>query len=119
LYGVLKARNGNFFDCTLVVDSAADHCIFPLSYANNLVLDPTQMKQGRTRGIGNSENVAFFDTIRITINQDLDFEVYAGFTAGADNLGVGLLGQAGFFSEFLVSFAHFAGQFHIQTRDQP
>ena len=90
--------------------------MFPASFAAILGLDLLKMKNQNTGGVGNSGNMTFYDTIRITINEDIDFHVYAGFTLGLETMGIGLLGQAGFFSQYNVSFDHSRGEFFIETR---
>jgi len=37
--------------------------------------------------------------------------VYAGFTLGPERIGYGLLGQAGFFDKFNITFKHSQGVF--------
>ena len=43
--------------------------------------------------------------------------VYAGFTVGLDNVGLGLLGQSGFFDRVNVCFHHRSGIFAIEFGD--
>lgn len=43
----------------------------------------------------------------------ITFDVYAGFTAGLEALGIGLLGQAGFFDRFPTRFDLRDGTFSI------
>jgi hypothetical protein len=38
----------------------------------------------------------------------------AGFTEGLESVGLGLLGQTGFFDQFTVTFNHRAGVFHVE-----
>lgn len=40
--------------------------------------------------------------------------VYAGFTMGLEQIGYGLMGQAGFFDKFNVTFRHSEGIFQIE-----
>ena len=53
-------------------------------------------------------------------NVEIDFgpfriTVYAGFTIGLDPIGFGLLGQAGFFDRFNITFKHSQGVFQIEV----
>ena len=112
----LSCKSGNTFSCVAIVDSGADNCVFPASFAGALGLDLLQMKSNLTGGVGSTANVTHFDTIEIDFGAG-PFEVYAGFTAGMDLHGIGLLGQAGFFDRFDVMFSHKTGQFHINLPD--
>ena len=42
--------------------------------------------------------------------------MYAGFTTGMDQLGIGLLGQAGFFEAFKITFDFANKLYHIETK---
>jgi hypothetical protein len=70
-----------------------------------LGLDPLSAPVDPSAGVGNSNLPTHFATVT------LDFAVvqitaYAGFTTGMDRHGIGLLGQAGFFENFKVTFDH-------------
>jgi hypothetical protein len=43
----------------------------------------------------------------------ITIDIYAGFTVGLDNVGLGLLGQSGFFDHAKVLFDHTGGTFSI------
>jgi hypothetical protein len=108
----LIAANGNTFHCMAVVDSGADHCSFPLAFALALGLDPLQMKKQDSAGVGGTA-VAHHENVKIKIgftangnNLSTEFEVYACFMASMDALGIGLLGQSGFFDKYPTGFVH-------------
>ncbi len=44
--------------CLMWLDSGADHCVFPLSFALLLGLDTLEMKTHLTGGVGNSGNAS-------------------------------------------------------------
>ena len=111
----LRAANGKNFKCIVWPDSGADHCLFPLSLAQGLGLDILSMKRHLTGGVGSTANVTYYDTLEIDIGLDAPFGVHAGFTAALEAQGMGLLGQAGFFERFSVTFSHKTKQFHIDT----
>ena len=100
--------------CYVLLDSGADHCIFPLSFAIGLGMNPLTMKTQKTAGIGSSGNDTYYENVIVQLGP-LKLHVYAGFTAGADSLGLGLLGQDGFFSRYVVRFDHPQKQFHIEV----
>src|SRR5258708_3777192 len=113
LRATLRARTGSRLSCTVCVDSGADQCIFPLSYALALGLHPTTMKQQLTSGVGSAGNVTFYEEIEIAVGMRVAL-ARAGFTEGLEAIGLGLLGQTGFFDQFTVTFDHRAGVFHIE-----
>src|ERR1035438_3554494 len=67
LRATLRAGTGRRLSCTVCVDSGADQCIFPLSYALTLGLRPDAMKQQLTSGVGSTGNVTFYEEIEIAV----------------------------------------------------
>lgn len=45
----------------------------------------------------------------------INFQVYAGFTTGLDQFGIGLLGQDGFFDKFKITFDYTHGLYSLET----
>src|SRR5262249_15504213 len=111
---VIQGSNGNKFQCMVWPDSGADHCVFPLSFATALGLNPLAMKKQMTGGVGSSANVTYYDTLEIYLG-GLRFSTLVGFTQGLEAQGIGLLGQLGFFENYQVLFDHRAKQFHIDA----
>lgn len=101
--------------CYAIADSGADHCTFPLSFALQPGFDPLTRVASNTAGVGNGAVPTFYWPVIIDFPGVISFEVYAGFTSGLENVGLGLLGQAGFFDKFKVVFDHTAGLFHVET----
>lgn len=120
----LVAPSGTTFRCMAIVDSGADVCTFPLVFATALGLDPLTMKKQTTTGVGGNA-VAHHENIKIRIsflgadgpNVTTEFDVYACFTASMDSLGLGLLGQVGFFENYPTAFHHGAKVFSIDVPD--
>jgi hypothetical protein len=110
----LTAGNGKTFRCIVWPDSGADHCVFPVSFAIALGLDPLTMKQQLTGGVGNTGNTTFYADLQIDIENGPTFKTFCGFTPGLEAQGLGLLGQIGFFENFIVSFDHKNRMFHIE-----
>ena len=110
----LVHRN-RFLDCYGLVDSGADLCLFPLSFAQALGFDMASGIMDISSGIG-SENVPTYHwPVGIDLQGISRFEVYAGFTTGLEPWGIGLLGQSGFFDRFRISFDHARGLYYIET----
>lgn len=101
--------------CYAIVDSGADHCTFPLSFALQLGLDPLSKGASNIAGVGNGTVPTFYWPVKIDFPGVVTFDVYAGFTAGLDGIGLGLLGQCGIFDRVKVVFDHSGGVFHIEV----
>ena len=87
-------------------DSGADDCLFPLSLAIMLKLDVLQLPKAMTGGVGSQTNTTYYDNLTIDMGNGIVFAAYAGFTQGMDSVGLGLLGQSGFFDTYIVEFRH-------------
>src|SRR6266851_5651210 len=114
MVAMLTASNGKQLRCIVWLDSGADHCVFPVSFAIALGLDPLQMQQQLTGGVGNTGNNTFYDDLTIALDNGPTFTTKVGFTAGLEAQGFGLLGQAGFFENFTVTFDQKSRLFHIE-----
>ena len=107
-----------------VVDSGADLCVFPASLATRLGFALRRDKASAFSGSGETTQMAFFVEVQATIlpmdgpnidpNQEpLAFPLYAGFCDTLEHVGMGLLGQEGFFSRFTVHFNNAESYFEI------
>jgi hypothetical protein len=105
--------------CVVILDTGADQCIFPLSFAGLIGLDPLTMPMHLTGGCGSSANTTYYAEIEIQLRITgaavpmVSFKTFAGFTAGMEAQGIGLLGQSGFFENFPTFFDHKSRLFHI------
>jgi len=98
------------------VDSGADYCIFPRSFMQPLGIDPLDSPLEGTTGLGSTNVPTHFANVTIDLGGTIQIPVYAGFTPGMDSLGFGLLGQAGFFEAFRITFDYANKLFHLDTR---
>jgi hypothetical protein len=73
------------------------------------------LRSNTTQGLGEGEIPTYYENVVIRIGDSLRVHVYAGFTSGLENVGMGLLGQEGFFSRFVVQFDHAKDEFHIDV----
>jgi len=87
-----------------IVDSGADQCMFPLSLATALDLDPFRGPSAQIGGVGSSNVPAYFWDLVVELPGITTFPLRAGFTEGLNQWGLGLLGQDGFFNRFRVNF---------------
>ncbi len=101
-----------------LLDSGADECLFHDSIAHRLGIE--DLKTGifrRFEGIAGGVD-AYMHPIRLQI-QDFpeSVEIYAGFTDA--NIVWPILGQAGFFANFKVTFERYRGRLEITSRPEP
>lgn len=101
--------------CYAIVDSGADFCTFPLSFALQLGYNPLETTASTMGGVGNAAVPTFYWDVRLDFSGQLAFDVRASFTEGLDALGIGLLGQTGFFDRLKVMFDYRNGLFHIES----
>jgi hypothetical protein len=66
-------------------------------------------------GVGNEANETYFAYVEIDVGIGSPFVTYAGFTAGLESFGGGLMGQSGFFETYQVTFSQATRLFHIDT----
>ncbi len=101
------------------VDSGADHCAFPLSFASQLGLDPlTNTNVTSSIGVGGSAPTFYWNATMV-FGTVLSLDAYVRFTSGLEQQGMGLLGQCGFLDRVKVLFDHHGGVFHIETPAPP
>ncbi len=86
-----------------IVDSGADQCMSPLSFATELALDPFQGPSAHVGGVGSSNVPVYFWDVVVELPGITRFPLRAGFTEGLNQWGLGLLGQDGFFNRFRVN----------------
>jgi hypothetical protein len=99
----------------VILDTGADGCLFPLKLARLLHLDIERMPRATNRGVGSQSNLTYYTGVAIDLGNGIAFTAYAGFTEGLDAMGLGLLGQAGFFEQFNVEFRHSEKVFIIES----
>jgi hypothetical protein len=85
-----------------LVDSGADDYLFPLEVATELGLPLNHENENRYGGIGSGHITAIFAHVKIDFAGEVTFPLYAGFS-NAPSV-VPILGQAGFFDRFDVTF---------------
>jgi hypothetical protein len=102
----ITASNGNSLQSIVLPDTGADACLFPMSVAIMLKLDVLQLPKDMTEGVGSQANLTYYDHLTIDMGHGIMFTTYAGFTQGMDSVGLGLLGQRGFFDAYNVEFRH-------------
>ncbi len=95
-----------------IIDTGADHCVFPLTTARELDLDIGSMPSEQIAGVAGGGD-AFYDNVRVFIAAKggfLPFNARVGFM---DTGPYGLLGGAGLFDTFSVRLDKWRGTFTI------
>ena len=98
----------------VLLDTGADGCLFPLKLARLLDLDIAHLPRATHRGVGSQSNLTYYTDVAIDLGNGIAFTAYAGFTEGLDAMGLGLLGQAGFFEQYNVEFRHSERLFTVE-----
>lgn len=106
---------GQRFSCIGIVDSGADVCTFPLSFAGQLGIDLSKAGTEPCRGLGSSGVPGYFADITRDSHGVCKLDARVGFSAGVDAWGIGLLGQIDFFDRVGVTFDHAAGVFYLDV----
>ncbi|MFZ0311974.1 MAG: hypothetical protein WAL85_04620 [Candidatus Korobacteraceae bacterium] len=105
---VLLERDGRSIAGLAIVDSGADNSIFPASIGTALGIAIPNPNTYVFSGTADAPQIAYFDTVSVTIwngnatEQRLKFDLYTGFCDSLEHVGLGLLGQEGFFPRFQV-----------------
>ena len=115
LLRVALVHENRFLDCYSLVDSGADFCSFPLSFAQALGFDMASGVMDISSGMGSEYVPTRYWPVGLDLQGIARFEVYAGFTTGLEAWGIGLLGQSGFFDRFKISFDHASGLYYIEA----
>jgi len=67
-----------------------------------------------TSGVGSTNVPTPYCNVTLDLGE-IAFQVYAGFTTGMDQFGIGLLGQDGFFDKFKITFDYVHGLYTLET----
>lgn len=102
-------RGGRTVSTLAIVDSGADECIFPASVGIALGVAIPNPNVYVFSGTADQPQNAYFDDIHVIVQTfdnppktAFEFDLYAGFCDSLEHVGLGLLGQNGFFSRFKV-----------------
>jgi hypothetical protein len=112
ILSLLLEKNGLGISCFAIVDSGADVCTFPASIAMQLGIAIPNPNTYVFSGTADQPQTAYFENIQVTMwngdasEKPIVFDLYAGFCDTLEHVGVGLLGQDGFFSRFKVAMDH-------------
>jgi len=112
-------KDGHSIQTLAMVDSGADFCLFPASMAKTLGIAVPNQNAAPFSGTADAPQIAYFETVTATIwngnaaEAPIAFELYAGFCDTLEHVGLGLLGQSGFFSRFVLDFHYSDNRFSV------
>lgn len=116
-YVAIDLFNGTrSFRSYALIDSGADDCIFPASFARQLGLNYLAGRHYPFGGAGDGNQDAYFFDLELDIIDISRYAVPIGFSPSVEKFGHGVLGQNGFFDRFSLSFHLARGVFSIYTR---
>jgi len=104
-----------------IIDSGADHCVFPASFGELLGLNIKKGPHLQSGGLGGGDTLYFHKiTVKIILGSEpMQFACKAGFSRKMDRAGIGFLGRHGFFVLFEeISFYQQKKQFSLHVYDE-
>ncbi len=114
LLRVALINGDSHLSCFALVDSGCDYTLFPLSFMSEINITLSAALPSLGSGIGGQPKMFFHDIV-IEIEGLIKASVYAGFTDALDEMGIGTLGQNGFFDRLQhVRFNLLQGEFEIE-----
>lgn len=100
----LNGKKGNF-GYFVLIDSGADYCIFHGFIGDELGIDVKSGKPLTFYGTSGEPQKAYFHKITFKVG-GIDHSCMVGFSYEMENLAYGILGQDGFFSQWMVKFEY-------------
>ena len=99
-----------------IVDSGADVCIFPAEIAEFLDIDLQSGTKEEVAGIvAGQKRPYYLHEIMLSVG-GWENKIIAGFMPEISRLGYSVLGQNGFFTNFIVKFDYSKGEIDIKPR---
>ncbi|MFA6273866.1 MAG: retropepsin-like aspartic protease [Candidatus Paceibacterota bacterium] len=93
------------FQYEVLIDSGADFCLFHAEVAEYLGIDLRKCKKGLVTGVGGKSSEYFLHEVSIEVG-GWNYSMEVGFlpTIGGRSAPYGIVGQKGFFENFIVKF---------------
>lgn len=105
----------SFQDLWCLVDSGADVCLLPASIGRLIGIDIENGRRGEIGGVGDQPITVYYHPIRMIVSSLSGVDLEAAFT---DSKGVrtGILGQAGFFDHYRITFERYRNTLDVSER---
>ena len=107
----------NTIDYEVLVDSGADLCIFHAEIGELLGIDVTKGKPQEVFGVGGKASIYYLHKIKLEVG-GWPYEIVAGFMPEVAGrvMRYGLVGQNGFFENFVVKFDLLKEEVELKNR---
>ena len=115
----IKLRSGsNVLRYEVLVDSGADFCIFNSEAGEALGLEIKKGKPREVFGVGGKASFYYLHKIKIEVG-GWEYEIEAGFMPDVAGkiMPYGLVGQKGFFENFIVKFDLLKEEIDLKSRE--
>ena len=102
----------------VLVDSGADLCIFNSEVGEAIGIDVKKGKPREVFGVGGKASVYYLHPVKIDVG-GWEYEIQAGFMSDVAGRSVpyGVVGQKGFFENFIVKFDLKKEEIELKTRN--
>lgn len=114
----ITVKNGDMgVGYEVLVDSGADLCIFDAEIGEVLGIDITKGKPREVFGVGGKASVYYLHKVVIEVG-GWEYTIEAGFMSNVagKTMPYGIVGQKGFFENFIVKFDLVKGEVEVKTR---
>jgi len=113
----VKLKDLNF-QYEVLIDSGADFCLFHTEVAEYLEINLDKCKKGIVTGVGGKLSEYFLHPVSIEVG-GWNYEMEVGFlpTIGGRSAPYGIVGQKGFFENFIVKFDLLKEEIELKTRN--
>jgi hypothetical protein len=115
----IKLKNaGMVIGYEVLVDSGADLCIFDAEIGEALGLNVTKGRPREVFGVGGKASVYYLHKVEIEVG-GWAYKIEAGFMPNVAGriMSYGIVGQNGFFENFIVKFDLLKGEIDVKTRN--
>ena len=112
---IILERKNKKVGYKVLIDSGADYNIFHAVIGEILGLNVKSGKKEIFGGISGGEMTAYFYLVNVEIG-DWKYELYCGFSYDIPPYGYGVLGQKGFFDNFIVKFDLLKEEIELKLR---
>lgn len=115
----IKVKYGDQkIDYQVLVDSGADMCIFDEELGDAIGLDVRSVKPNEVFGVGGKASLYYLHKIKIEVG-GWEYEIEAGFMPSVAGriMPYGLVGQKGFFDNFIIKFDLLKEEIDLKRRE--
>jgi hypothetical protein len=114
----IKLKSLDSLRYEVLVDSGADLCIFNSEVGEAIGIDVKKGKPREVFGVGGKASIYYLHPVKIDVG-GWEYEIQAGFMSDVAGRSVpyGVVGQKGFFENFIVKFDLKKEEIELKTRN--